>query len=79
MERDQDKSFDYIFIAPPQYKGMWEEMLIKVDKRFDLLTPNAWVIVQIDPKEYKAKELSVLKEFDTRDYGSTRLVFYIKP
>jgi hypothetical protein len=58
---------------------MWEEMLIKVDKRFDLLTPNAWVIVQIDPKEYKAKELSVLKEFDTRDYGSTRLVFYIKP
>jgi 16S rRNA (guanine(966)-N(2))-methyltransferase RsmD len=79
MERDQDKSFDYIFIAPPQYKGMWEEMLIKVDKRSDLLTLNAWVIVQIDPKEYKVKELSVLKEFDARDYGSTRLVFYIKP
>lgn len=78
LDRDLDRQYDYIFIAPPQYKGMWEEMLLKVDKKPDLLTQNAWVIVQIDPKEFRGQELSVLKEFDTRDYGSTRLVFYIK-
>ncbi len=78
LERDLGKQFDYIFIAPPQYKGMWEEMLRKVDLKPGMLTENAWVIAQIDPKEYKLLELSTLKEFDTRDYGSTRLVFYIK-
>lgn len=79
IERDLERQFDYIFIAPPQYKGMWDEMLLKVDKNSDMLTQNAWIIVQIDPKEYKLQELSVMKEFDHRDYGSTRLVFYIKP
>lgn len=78
VERDLNNQFDYIFIAPPQYKGMWEEYLLKVDLKPEMLTENAWVIVQIDPKEYKIQELSVLKEFDIRDYGSTRIVFYIK-
>lgn len=73
-----ERRFDYIFIAPPQYKSMWEEMLLKVDSNPGLLNENAWVIVQIDPKEYKVQELSMLKEFDIRDYGSTRLIFYIK-
>jgi 16S rRNA (guanine(966)-N(2))-methyltransferase RsmD len=78
-ERDLGRQFDYIFIAPPQYKGMWEEMLLKVDLKPEMLPENAWVIVQIDPKEYKFQELSALKEFDIRNYGSTRLVFYFKP
>jgi 16S rRNA G966 N2-methylase RsmD len=58
---------------------MWDEMLLKMDTNSRLLNENAWVVVQIDPKEYKVQELSLLKEFDTRDYGSTRLIFYIKP
>lgn len=78
LERALGRQFDYSFIAPPQYKGMWEEMLLKVDLKPGMLTENAWVIVQIDPKEYKFQELSALKEFDIRNYGSTRLVFYIK-
>ncbi|MBM3136737.1 MAG: 16S rRNA (guanine(966)-N(2))-methyltransferase RsmD [Chloroflexi bacterium] len=78
VEREISKGFDYIFIAPPQYKGMWVEMLLKMDTNLKLLNENAWVIVQIDPKEYKIQQLSELKEFDIRDYGSTRLIFYIK-
>ena len=25
------EAFDYAFIAPPQYKGMWKEMLLSID------------------------------------------------
>ena len=68
--------FDYIFIAPPQYFGIWSKMVWQIDKKISILSPNAWVIVQIDPKEYEKLNLSNLEEFDTRDYGSTRLIFY---
>ena len=68
--------FDYIFIAPPQYLGLWSKMVQLIDENIDFLSPNAWVIVQIDPKEYVKLELTKLEEFDIRDYGSTRLIFY---
>ena len=68
--------FDYIFIAPPQYFGFWSKMVLLIDKRLNILSPDGWIIVQIDPKEYEKLDLSNLEEFDTRDYGSTRLIFY---
>ena len=77
VERGLRNAYDYIFIAPPQYKGMWKEMLQRIDMKTDLGAKNAWIIVQIDPIEYEEVPLVNLKEFDNRDYGSTRLVFYI--
>ena len=68
--------FDYIFIAPPQYFGLWSKMVMQIDKKTSILSPNAWIIAQIDPKEYEQLDLSNLEEFDTRNYGSTRLIFY---
>lgn len=68
--------FDYLFIAPPQYFGFWSRMVVQIDKKTSILSPNAWIIVQIDPKEYEKLDLSNLEEFDTRNYGSTRLIFY---
>ena len=68
--------FDYIFIAPPQYLNLWSKMVFLIDKKPGILNENAWVIVQIDPKEYEMLTLDQLVEFDTRNYGSTRLVFY---
>jgi len=68
--------FDYIFIAPPQYFGFWSKMVLQIDKKLDTLNPNVWIIVQIDPKEYEMLDLSNLEEFDIRNYGSTRLIFY---
>jgi 16S rRNA (guanine(966)-N(2))-methyltransferase RsmD len=79
IEKGLNHSFDYAFVAPPQYKGMWKKMLLLLDANTPLLTKNAWVIVQIDPNEYEKITLSKLQEFDQRDYGSTRLVFYINP
>jgi 16S rRNA (guanine(966)-N(2))-methyltransferase RsmD len=74
--------FDYIYIAPPQYKEMWVRALKTVDTQVDWLSKDAWVIVQIHPIEYHSisEELTLnnLVEFDQRHYGSTLLVFYQK-
>ncbi len=71
-----DKSFEYIYIAPPQYKEMWVEALKLVDKNMEWLTDDGTVIVQIDPTEYQQIELSNLVETEQRKYGSTLVVFY---
>ena len=68
--------FDYAYIAPPQYKGMWSKMLNKLDKNIRHLNPYAWVICQIDPVEYEAFEFKNFTEFDQRKYGDTLLIFY---
>jgi 16S rRNA (guanine(966)-N(2))-methyltransferase RsmD len=68
--------FDYIYIAPPQYKGMWARALRKVDDLPLWLAEDGWVIVQIHPIEYEPQDLVHLREFNQRRYGSTLLVFY---
>jgi 16S rRNA (guanine(966)-N(2))-methyltransferase RsmD len=70
------RKFDYVYIAPPQYKGLWEKTLILLDDHVDWLFEDSWVIVQIHPKEYKKIPLKRLIEFDQRKYGNTLLVFY---
>lgn len=79
LDQASDRSFDYVYIAPPQYKEIWKKALMSVDDRPDWLAEYAWVIVQIDPKEFEPVELSTLQEFDQRRYGSTLLVFYVLP
>lgn len=68
--------FDYIYIAPPQYKGMWKQTLEELDVHLDWLSDDAWVIVQIHPREFTPVELHSLNEFDRRQYGSTLLLFF---
>lgn len=68
---------DVIYIAPPQYKGLWLEALRVVDQRPSAhLTSDGLVIVQIDPKEEQPVALQNLEETDRRRYGSTLLLFY---
>lgn len=69
-------SFDYIYIAPPQYLGLWSGMMDLLDNTLSIISKDAWIIVQINPKEYIKKTLINFEEFDSRDYGSTRLIFY---
>lgn len=71
-----DKQFEYIYIAPPQYKEMWINVLRLVDDNMEWLTEDGTVIVQIDPTEYEEVELKSLVEGEQRKYGSTLLVFY---
>jgi 16S rRNA (guanine(966)-N(2))-methyltransferase RsmD len=69
--------YNFIYVAPPQYKGLWLETLQQLDAN------PAWVpddettvIVQIDPKEYQAVTFENLKQYDQRSYGKTMLIFY---
>lgn len=71
-----DFKFDYIYIAPPQYKGLWIKALQALDANIGWLSDESWTIVQIDPVEYEPVPLQNLVVFDQRRYGSTLLVFY---
>ncbi len=70
--------YDIIYIAPPQYKGLWEKALALVDRRPDLLAEDGIAIAQIHPKEFKDLSLTNLSLYDQRKYGSTLLCFYEK-
>lgn len=71
-----DRTFEYIYIAPPQYQDMWVKALELLDDNTGWLTEDGWVIAQIDPKEYKDFPFENIEEFEQRRYGSTLLVFY---
>jgi 16S rRNA (guanine(966)-N(2))-methyltransferase RsmD len=71
-----DKQFEFIYIAPPQFKEMWSRALLALDDNPGWLTETGWGIVQIAPKEYKELELKNLAELEQRKYGNTLLVFY---
>ncbi|MGA9532941.1 MAG: 16S rRNA (guanine(966)-N(2))-methyltransferase RsmD [Anaerolineales bacterium] len=68
--------FDFVYVAPPQYQELWSRVIQDIDIDPTLLNPDAWVIAQIDPTEEVELELSVLRLFDRRQYGSTVLLFY---
>jgi 16S rRNA (guanine(966)-N(2))-methyltransferase RsmD len=70
-----DRTFEYIYIAPPQHQEMWEKALELVDENMGWLAEDSWVIAQIAPKEYRPLALENLEEFEQRKYGSTLLVF----
>ena len=71
-----NRQFEYIYIAPPQYKEMWIKALELLDENMQWLSNDGWVIVQIAPKEYKTALLENLEEFEQRKYGTTLLVFF---
>ncbi len=76
LRQPPDRAFEYVYIAPPQYKGMWQKTIRLLDANPAWLTWDAWVIVQIDPVEYEKMEFDSFVEFEQRRYGSTLLVFY---
>jgi 16S rRNA (guanine966-N2)-methyltransferase len=80
------KTFDLIFIAPPQYKGLWAEALRNLAERPDLLRrPSSGAdggreaglaIAQIDPREYERLDLGEIRETRQKRYGNSLLVFF---
>lgn len=71
-----DKHFEFIYIAPPQFKEMWAQTMLLLDENPGWLTDTGWAIAQIAPQEYQVLELNTLEELEQRKYGSTLLVFY---
>ncbi|MCX6028512.1 MAG: 16S rRNA (guanine(966)-N(2))-methyltransferase RsmD [Chloroflexi bacterium] len=71
-------TFDVIYIAPPQYQGLWLRALSGVDVRPALLSETGQVIVQVFPKEWREPGLVNLALADQRRYGSTALFFFAR-
>ena len=76
LETHRGDPFDLIYVAPPQYQGLWHKALTLVDQHPQLLAPFGAVIVQIHPREEQPIELTFLEEYDRRQYGSVLLIFY---
>lgn len=74
----QEREYDIIYVAPPQYHEMAARALQLLDH--SRLVPNTgMVIIQIHPKERSvvaAVPLTRLTLTDERRYGSTLLMFY---
>lgn len=71
------RPFHLIYVAPPQYLGLWEEVMAVLDERPSTwLTPRGIVVVQIDPKEFRELSLQNLTLYEKRRYGSTLLCFH---
>jgi len=71
-------SFDLIYVAPPQYKGLWVEALQAIGENPTLVRAGGLVVAQIDPREDETVELTGFTEIDRRKYGNTALVFWEK-
>jgi 16S rRNA (guanine(966)-N(2))-methyltransferase RsmD len=76
LTQPASRQFDFVYIAPPQYKGLWKKAISNLDMNTSWLYPDAWIIVQIDPLEFETLELNNLDQFDERTYGSTMVLFY---
>lgn len=76
-----ESPFDLIYVAPPQYKGIWADALRALEARPAWLSiypeeDSGIVVAQTHPREYQDLPLDNLVEYDQRKYGSTLLCFY---
>lgn len=79
LQSESPEEFEIIYIAPPQYKGLWLETLTQLDQNPEHLCPDGIVVVQIDPQEKVQVELHSLVPYDERRYGNTLLWFFERP
>ena len=76
LKKPSMAAFDYVYIAPPQFHGLWRETLLMLDQEAAWTNPDSTVIVQIDPSEQESLELQRLEPYDERRYGNTLLWFF---
>jgi len=74
--RNTSRSFDLIYVAPPQYQDLWTQAVFHIAERPNLLKTGGSIIAQIDPKEYEALNLENFTEQKQKKYGNTLLVFF---
>lgn len=68
--------FDFIYVAPPQYKNLWLQTLALLDANPAWIPNGTTVIAQIDPSEKQEVVFNHLIEDDQRRYGNTLLWFF---
>jgi len=70
--------YDFVYIAPPQYKNLWLDVMEALDANIAWISDDTQFIVQIDPTEESTVEFKHLKATDQRRYGNTLLWFFAK-
>lgn len=76
LQKDDVEAYGLVYIAPPQYQGLWKQALLALDASESILEPDAIVVVQIDPQEKEDVSLEKLRPYDERTYGNTLLWFF---
>ena len=77
IARKPQRLFHFIFVAPPQYQGIWLDTLRAFDRNANWHRAESRIVVQIDPGEFDANQrFANLHEIDKRQYGRTMLLFY---
>ncbi len=73
----EPEPFDLIYIAPPQYQGLWSKTLLTLEAHPGWLSAEGLIVVQIFPKEFEPPPaLTYFQLTDRRRYGSTLLCLY---
>ena len=77
LKEEHTEQFDLVYIAPPQYEGLWLEALQSLDENPELVRLWERVIIQIHPKEFNEETTyENFRIYDRREYADTMLVFY---
>ena len=77
--RGRPAPFDVIFVAPPQWRGLWPRTVQLLDQRPGWLAPDGVVVVQHDPSESADVPLRHLRMSRQRTYGRVRFTFFGQP
>ncbi len=75
LKQPPPQVYDFIYVAPPQYKNLWLQTLQALDANPVWIPPHVTVIVQIDPSEFQPATFTHLEAYDERRYGKTLLWF----
>lgn len=67
--------FDVIFMAPPQWLGLWPRAVLLIDQRPGWLAAGAVIVAQHDPSESADVPLRHLRVTSERTYGRVRFTF----
>jgi 16S rRNA (guanine966-N2)-methyltransferase len=74
--RDPPVPFDVIFVAPPQWRGLWPRAVALLDREPGWLADGAIVVAQHDPAESVPLDLAHLELASERTYGGVRFSFF---
>jgi 16S rRNA (guanine(966)-N(2))-methyltransferase RsmD len=74
--RGDPTPFDVIFVAPPQWLGLWPRVIQILDRGPGWLAPEAVIVAQHDPSESTDVALQQLRMSSERTYGRVRFTFF---
>jgi len=75
-ERAEVIGRDVIFVAPPQWRGLWPRAVTLLDREPGWLAGGAVAVAQHDPAESVPLDLAHLELADERTYGRVRFTFF---